>query len=39
VKVARSEAKRRSQASAMGTAIPATGPLIAAITGFRIDIR
>ena len=29
---------RRSQASAIGTAMPATAPLIAAITGLRIDI-
>jgi hypothetical protein len=37
VKLARSEAKRRSQASTMGTAMPATGPLMAAMTGFRIE--
>ena len=31
---ASSAMKRRSQLSAMGTAIPATAPLMAAITGF-----
>jgi hypothetical protein len=39
VKTARSDAKRRSQASAIGTAMPATGPLIAAMIGLRTDIR
>ena len=31
--------KRRSQASVTGTPIPATAPLIAAITGLATDIR
>ena len=31
--------QRRSQASATGTPIPATAPLIAATTGLAIDIR
>ena len=32
-------AKRTSQQSAIGTAMPAQAPLIAATTGLRIDIR
>ena len=39
VNTAVSEAKRRSAQQAIGTAIPAHGPLIAATTGLRTDIR
>ena len=39
VNTARSEAKRTSQARAIGMAMPAAGPLMAAITGLRTDIR
>jgi hypothetical protein len=34
-----SEAKRMSHEQTMGTAMPATGPLTAAMIGLRIDIR
>src|SRR3984957_1383762 len=37
--IASSAMKRRSQANTIGTAMPAAGPLIAAITGLGTDIR
>ena len=39
VKVARSDANRMSQNSEIGTAIPAQGPLIAAMIGLGIESR
>jgi hypothetical protein len=39
VNTADSAAKRTSQQSAIGTAMPAQAPFTAAITGLRIDIR